>query len=244
MSSFFEDLGRKLGHAAVPAFQKTKWVWDGLTGTEEEALQAEKELGSTLALELRLTIEIIEDPLWQSRIRGLCDRLQESVGQPGFQYHFELMQSGHPTAIALPGGYLFVSRSLIDFCDQKPDELAFVIAHETAHLIRRHTWDRMIQQSALRAASFVTRRAGVLAGWLQSQGLPMLRSAHSEECEFDADKDGIGLARAAGYDPNGAIRFLERIEHLGTAPEVLGEYLASHPAPRERISRLESSLQK
>jgi predicted Zn-dependent protease len=242
MSSFFEELGRKLGRAAVPTFQKTKWVWDGLTGTEEEALQAEKELGTTLAAELRQTIEIIDDPLWLSRIRGLCNRLQESVGQPEFQYHCELMQAEHPAAIALPGGYLFVSRSLIDFCEGKPDELAFVVAHETAHLIRRHTWDRMVQQSALRAASFVTRRAGFLASWLQSQGLPLLRNAHSQESEFDADKDGIGLARAAGYDPNGAISFLKRIEQLGTDPEVLGEYLASHPAPAERLSRLESSL--
>lgn len=244
MSSFFEEMGRKLGRAAVPAYQKTRWVWDGLTGTEEEALQAERELGSTLALELRLTIEVIDDPLWLGRIIGLCDKLKESVGQPGFEYRCELMQSEFPTAMALPGGYLFVSRSLIDFCDQKPDELAFVIAHETAHLVRRHTWDRMIQQSALRAASFVTRRAGVLSVWLQSQGLPMLRSAHSEEHEFDADKDGLGLARAAGYDPNGAIRFLERIEKLGTDPEVAGEYLASHPAPTERIARLEALLKK
>ncbi|HQZ30061.1 MAG TPA: hypothetical protein PK648_18085, partial [Verrucomicrobiales bacterium] len=62
MSNFFEDLGRKLGRAAVPTYRKSKWIWDGLTGTEEEALQAEKDLGATLAAELRLATDIPVEP--------------------------------------------------------------------------------------------------------------------------------------------------------------------------------------
>lgn len=242
MSGFFEDLGRKLGRAAVPAYRKSKWVWDGLTGTEEEALQAERDLGKVLAAELRLATEVIDDPGTLEWLRGLCHDLEESVNQPGFQYYCELIRSDQPTAIGLPGGYLFVSRSLIDFCQGSPHEMAFVIAHETAHVVRRHTWDRMLQQSALRAASFVTRRAGVLAGWMRQQGLPMLRSAHSKDCEFEADEDGLGLVRAAGYDPRGAFTFLQRIEQAGPDPDVLGEYLASHPPPAERMARLEALM--
>lgn len=241
MSNFFEDLGRKLGRAAVPTYRKGKWIWQGLTGTEGDALEAEKDLGETLAAELRLATEILDEPELLNWIQGICHRLEGSVDQPGFAYHCELMQGDHPSTIGLPGGYLFVSRSLIEFCEGSVDEVAFVIAHETAHVIRRHTWDRMIQQSALRAASFAARRAGVLSGWLRHQGLPMLRSAHSKDFEFEADQDGVGLVRAAGYDPKGAISFLKRIERLGLDPEVLGEYLASHPAPEERISRLKSS---
>ncbi len=238
MSSFFENLGRKLGRAAVPTYRKSKWIWEGLTGTEGEALKAERDLGKTLAAELRLATEILDEPELLKWIRGICHRLEESVDQEGFTYHCELMQAEHPSTIGLPGAYLFVSQSLIEFCEHDLDEIAFVIAHETAHVIRRHTWDRMVQQSALRAASFAAGRAGVLSGWVRQQGLPMLRSAHSKEFEFVADQDGVGLVRAAGYDPRGAISFLKRIERMGTDPEVLGEYLASHPAPEERIGRL------
>ncbi|MBP6602217.1 MAG: M48 family metalloprotease [Verrucomicrobiales bacterium] len=240
MSNFFEDLGRKLGRAAVPTYRKSKWIWDGLTGTEEEALQAEKDLGATLAAELRLATDIPVEPDLLNWIRGICRRLQPSVDQPGFAYHCELMESDHPSTIGLPGGYLFVSRSLIDFCEGSVEEVAFVIAHETAHVVRRHTWDRMIQQSALRAASFAAGRAGILSGWVRQQGLPLLRSAHSMDIEYEADRDGVDLLRAAGYDPGGAISFLKRIERIGTDSEVLGEYLASHPAPAERIARLQS----
>tara|TARA_R110002096_G_scaffold43403_8_gene116946 strand:+ start:1778 stop:1984 length:207 start_codon:yes stop_codon:yes gene_type:complete len=62
MSSFFEDLGRKLGRAAVPIYRKSKWIWEGLTGTEGDAIEAEKDLGETLAAELRLATEILDEP--------------------------------------------------------------------------------------------------------------------------------------------------------------------------------------
>lgn len=242
MSSFFEDLGRKLGRAAVPTYRKSKWIWEGLTGTEEEAEAAERDLGETLAAELRLVTEISDDPELLAWLREICGRLEKCSDVPRFHNRCELTESVHPVTIGLPGGYLFVSRSLINFCEHRVDEVAFVIAHETAHVVRRHTWDRMIQQSALRAASFAAGRAGVLSGWVRQQGLPMLRSAHSKDFEFEADADGIGLVRAAGFDPGGAFSFLKRVGQLGPDPEKLGEYLASHPAPLERIARLQSHL--
>lgn len=244
MSSFFEDLGRKLGRAAVPTYRKSKWIWEGLTGTEEDAVQAERDLGETLSAELRLATPMADEPELREWVRSICHRLEEKVKLPGVHYHCEITGEEHPTAIGLPGGYLFLSRSLISLCEKDENEIAFVIAHETVHLLRRHTWDRLIQQSALRAASFAAGRAGLLSGWIRQQGLPMLRSAHSKEFEFEADKDGVAIARTAGYDPGGAIAFLRRIEALGGDPDALGEYLASHPAPGERIARLEASVSK
>lgn len=238
MSGFFENLGRKLGRAAVPVYRKTKWVWDGLTGTDEEVDRAEAALGKAMATEIRLASEIVQNPELLNWIRGLCRRIQDSMNSQVFQFHCEIIETEFPSIIALPGGYLFVSRSLIGFCEGNSDELAFVIAHETAHVIRRHTWNRLIQQSALRAANFVTQRAGMLAGWVRQQGLPMLRNAYSMDLEFEADKDGLGLAQAAGFDPAGAIAFLRRSDRAGTDPEKVGEYLASHPPARERMERL------
>lgn len=238
MSSFFEDLGRKLGRAAVPTYQRAKWVWDGLTGTEEEALAAERDLGGTMAAEMRLAMEIVDDPKVLEGVRSICRRLQEVGGREGAQYRCELMRADHPSVIALPGGYLFLSQAMVDFCNGNADELAFVIGHEMAHVARRHTWDRMIQQSALKAASFATGRAGFLAGWLKEQGLPMLRSAHSREFEFEADEDALALVRRARFDQEGSIAFLRRVDSLGEDPEVLGEYFASHPSPEERIDAL------
>ncbi len=238
MSSFFEDLGRKLGRAAVPTYRKSKWIWEGLTGSEDDAAEAELKLGKTLAAELRIATKVPDNPELLDWLREICKRLEPETNHAGFSFHCELMQGAFPSTIGLPGGYFFVTRSLIDFCERNVDEVAFVLAHETAHVIRRHTWDRMVQQSTLKAAAFAAGSTGILSGWVKQQGLPMLRSAHSKEFEFEADRDAIGLIEAAGYDRQGAFAFLERIRQLGTDPDVLGEYLASHPAPAERIAKL------
>jgi len=239
MSGFFYNLGRKIGRAAVPAMRKTKWIYDGLAGDEEEALRAETALGRSLAAEVRAVSQPVNDPAIAELIGGLCQRLTKSVDDSRRSFHCEVIEGDHPNAMALPGGFIFLSQSLLDLCERKPDELAFVIGHEMAHVIRRHAWDRMLNQAMLRAASIATARAGVLGGWLRKNGLGLLRNAHERDCEQEADKLGLRLAIAARFAPGGAIAVLRRIERLGNDPGVLGQYFASHPPASERIARLE-----
>jgi len=239
VSGLFYNLGRKLGRAAVPAIRKTKWIYDGLAGDEDEALRAETGLGSALAAELRAASQPVNDPDITALVGGLCQRLQGSVRDQRRVFHSEVIRGNSPNAMALPGGFVFISHSLVDLCERCPDELAFVMAHEMAHIIRRHAWDRMVNQTMLRAAAVVTARAGVLGGWLRQSGLGLLQSAHSRSCELEADELGLRLAVAAGFAPNGAIALLRRIERLGNDPGILGQYFASHPPAAERIARLE-----
>jgi predicted Zn-dependent protease len=154
----------------------------------------------------------------------------------------ELFEDTVPNAIALPGGFLFVSNSLLSFCDLQPEELAFVIGHEMAHVVRKHTWDRLINETALRVASAVTSRLGVLGTWVRQEGLVLLRSAHANRCEFEADELGFRLAAAAGYGTDGAFSFLERIGRQQSR-ESLGDYMSSHPNPAERLARLRKLAQ-
>jgi len=62
MSGFLYNLGRQLGRKAVPAIRKSKLIWDGLAGTDEEALRAEAALRTTLAAELRAFAGPVDDP--------------------------------------------------------------------------------------------------------------------------------------------------------------------------------------
>ena len=84
MSGFFEDLGRKLGRAAVPTYRKRKWILEGLSGTEGDALESEKALGKTLAAELRLATEILDEPELLHWIRGDLPPLGRSRRPSGF----------------------------------------------------------------------------------------------------------------------------------------------------------------
>lgn len=238
MSGFFYNLGRKVGRRAVPTLRKSGWIWKGLTGTEEEARRAERALGEALAVEVRTAAQPANDPDASALIDDLCRRLEQKLRSPHYAFRCELMRSGAPNAMALPGGFLFLSHSLLDLCERRPDELAFVIGHEMGHVVRGHAWDRTFNQTALQAVSVVASGTGPVGAWLRQQGMQLLLSAHSRDGEVEADELGVRLAAAAGFDPAGAISLLRQLERLGPDPSVLGQYFASHPPAAERIARL------
>ncbi len=236
MSGFFYNLGRPVGAQGHPRHSQIQWIYDGLTGTEEEALRAEVALGRELARELRETLQPVQDDELAGLTGETLRRLAQRLRNPRRAFALELFHDPVPNAMALPGGFLFLSDSLAEFCGRDPEELAFVIGHEMAHVIRNHARDRMINEAALRAASTVTSRLGPLGGWLRREGIALLRSAHANKSEFEADDFAYRLAAAAGCS-NGGISFLQRVgRKLAHGP--LGYYLESHPPPAQRIARL------
>lgn len=239
MSGLFYNLGRRLGRVTIPAIRKTKWIYDGLAGSEAEGLRAEARLGHGLAAELRAASPPASDPTLTPLVAELCRRLAACVRDQRRAFHCEVIMGESPNAMALPGGFKFISHSLVELCERRPDELAFVIGHEMAHIIRGHAWDRMLSQAVLRVASTVGSRAGVLGGWLRTNGREILQSAHSRDSELEADEFGLRLAAAARFAPEGASALLQRLERLGGAPDVLGQYFASHPPASERRLRLQ-----
>lgn len=244
MSGLFYDLGRRLGRATIPAIRKGRWLWNGLTGTEEEALRAEAALGSALAVEIRSLAGDCADREAEELVRGLCRAMSQFTGDRRRAFRVEVITADSPNAMALPGGFLFVSLELVELCERRPDELAFVVGHEMAHVLLGHAWDRVLSQGLLKAASVVAGRAGLVGAWVRQHGLQSLQSAHSRQGEFEADQRGCELAMAAGYDGRGALALLRRLELLSRPPGVLGRYFASHPPAQERAARLEAMVRR
>jgi predicted Zn-dependent protease len=243
MSGLFYKLGQRLGRATIPAIRKTRLIYDGLTGDEDEAQQAETKLGKELAAELRAATRPAGDPTLTSQVEGLCQRLAPADNQQR-TFHCEVIQDESPNAMALPGGFVFVSDALVEFCGRRPDELAFVIGHEMAHIIRRHAWDRMLNDAMLRVATTVGGRAGMLGVWLRKNGLGSSSSAHSREHELEADALGFELLVNARFAPAGAIEFLQRQDRLDGHEASASKYFSSHPPAPERIAHLEKLLRQ
>jgi predicted Zn-dependent protease len=238
MASSFQNWGRALGRLSLPALQKAKWAWQTLAGSEADRLQAERAMGRTLAQQIRATAVAPAAASDLHLVRGIGTALAARLKNRQHQFRLEVIQLPEPSALALPGGYLFVSTRLLELCHRYADEIAFVVGHEMAHVIRGHASDRFLQESVMKALASRLGRASPLGGLLKDTTLQLLTSTYSQDCEFEADELGSRLAHAAGHHPLAAIRLLDRLEKWHDDRTPLGQYFSSHPTPRERMVRL------
>ncbi len=140
--------------------------------------------------------------------------------------HVEVLQSREINAFALPGGYLFIERGLLEATDDE-SELAGVIAHEIAHdaarhghkLMKRATIAGIFFQAAQVAAIVLTGGVAGIGTYYAIQygfyGLGLVLNLKllgvSRDYELEADQLGVQYAWSAGYDPSGFIRFFDKM---------------------------------
>ena len=230
----------KLGQAAGAQFRKAKWIWQSAAGSEADAIHAEQGVGRDMAAVVLGETPRDSDPTAQALLEEVGGKLTPRVRNRLHRFQMNCIAADRPTAFALPGGFIFVARPLVDLCRRDRDELAFVLGHEMAHVIRRHAIDRLLKQKVLSAVTLVSPGRGALASWIRQIGFQALERAYSRDEELEADELSLRLMRAAGFDPAGAIRALERLGALDRAPDPLGlgAYLSTHPPIQDRIARL------
>ena len=215
-------------------------MWEAMAGSDEDALRAEVSLGSEMARDLRATLDACSGDQRSSELNEICQRLAGLLRDKRRTFSCELFRDDYPQAIALPGGSIFISKSLVQFCQDSEDELAFLIGHEMAHVVRKDVVNKMVSDAAFKLASAAASRVGALGNVVRTQGVSWLRSAYSRDCELEADELGYRLARRAGYRPSAAFEFLNRLELLCQNKEAdSGAYFASHPAAKQRKAHLE-----
>jgi predicted Zn-dependent protease len=231
MSRLFYNLGRKVG----PHVRKAKWIWQSMTGSEADAIRAEHEVGQDLARQIKGQLKPDPEPRTAQMLNEVGFRLAACVANKLRRFSFETVEGGEPNAFAMPGGFVYVTRSLVELCEWNEDEVAFILGHEMSHIIRGHAMDRIISNSAIALGAKVTSVRSAVAGWVQKAGVSLLASAYSQELELEADRLAVRLAAAAAYDPQGAARLLSRLAERTRAGSGFGKYLSSHPDFEARI---------
>jgi predicted Zn-dependent protease len=230
----------KLGRAAGVQVRKAKWMWESVAGGEAESIQTEHAVGREMAAIVLEGTPRDSDRATQALLDEISGKLAAVVRNRLHRFQMTAIEADRPTAFALPGGFIFIAGSLVHLCNRNKDDMAFVLAHEMAHVIRRHAIERLLQQKVVNALTMVSPTRGPLTSWIRKIGFQGLARAYSQDEEFEADELGVLLMRAAGFDPAGAIRMLQCLGDLDRSPDPLGlnRYLSTHPPIEERVNRL------
>jgi predicted Zn-dependent protease len=240
----FDSLFYSLGRAVGPKVRKARWMWTSFTGSEADAIRLEHGVGLDLAQEAARQLPLDRDPRTRQALDEIGRGLAACVANKLRSFHFDAFASGEPNAFALPGGFIFVSRSILDLCRWDKDEMAFIFGHEMGHVIRGHAIERIVTNTAVSAASRAAPIRGPLGGWLKTVGIQFLQTAYSRDQELEADRLGVRLLMTAGFEPEGSIRLLSRLAELKKSadPSTLGEYFSTHPTSEIRIQSIRRIL--
>ena len=242
MSGLFYNLGRKVG----PKIRKARWMWQSIAGSECDAIKIEYEVGMDLAREIRWQLGREPEPQTDQLLIEIGNRLAARVANESRRFSFETIKGPEPNAFALPGGFIFVTQSLVDLCRNDHDEIACILGHEMAHIIRGHAMNRIVSNSAIAAASRAAPIRGALSGWLRKVGVQFLESAYSKDLESEADRLGVRIVAAAGYEPGACVKLFSRLATLSSPPNQfdLGSYFSSHPPFKARIDNIKRQLRR
>lgn len=247
--SLFYGLGRALG----PKLRKAKWIWASMAGSQADRLRLEYQVGLDLCEEVRRQTHAEPDPRMLQVLADVGSRLTAgSVKRRRF--HFEAYEATEPNAFALPGGFVFVSGSILRLCLVRAEDaaveqgqagqVAFVLAHEIGHVLHGHAIERIAANSAVSLARRMAPVGGALGAWLASTGVKFLETAYSRKQELEADEFAVRLSDAAGYDLQASIQLLSRLARVSRSADAsgLGRYFSTHPDFNVRIDNIRHFL--
>lgn len=166
-----------------------------------------------------------------------------------FQWEFNLVQDNQVNAFCMPGGKIVVYEGLLPVT-QDETSLAIVLGHEIAHAVAKHSAEQMStairQQYGAQALSVVLSGAGAstgmqnIAGTVFGLGAKGASAKYSRNHESEADHLGIIFAAMAGYNPDAAVTFWQRMSAATGGGST--SWLSTHPSDATRIKQIQSWL--
>lgn len=155
---------------------------------------------------------VYHHPGLQAYVDGIGRRLTAQTEYPNVSYKFTILNSPIVNAVALPGGYVYVTRGLLSLA-QNEDELASVLAHEIGHVTGRHQAERstthVLTALGTGIVAAVVGEPGIADAL--SYGNDLYISAYTRGQESEADKLGVRYLYRAGYNPYAMPSFLAHL---------------------------------
>ena len=166
-----------------------------------------------------------------------------------FSWEFNLVQNKEANAFCMPGGKIVVYEGLLPYT-QNEASLAIVLGHEIAHAVAKHSAEQMSKQIknqyGTQILGGVLQAAGVsstttqLAQILAQKGLQFRSLKYSRDHETEADRMGLIFAAMAGYDPNVAVAFWQRMSQGSSSNQ--NDMFSDHPSDAKRIAAIKAEM--
>lgn len=234
-----------------------------LTGRSQLSLVGDDQINPAAAASYR---QLLSDPATKviasgtdaQRVKRIGGQLAAAIekylnangyaNQYSFQWEFNLIQSPEINAWCMPGGKVAVYSGLLPV-SQTDAGLAVVMGHEIGHAIARHSAERMSQELALQAGGTAIGAATgsksaatqAIVSSLYGVGGQVTLLKFSRNQESEADRLGLTFMAMAGYDPNTAVGFWQRMaaQNKGGSPP---EFLSTHPSDATRIANIQKLI--
>jgi predicted Zn-dependent protease len=211
-------------------------------------------LGDGLAAGFLGAAPLRNDPALQRYVNRVGKWLAMHSERPDLPWTFGVVDTETVNAFAMPGGTVLITYGLVKRLDSE-SELAGALAHEIAHVVRKHQLQAIQSDKSSQAwadlgkglASDAIARRGNdpvgLKSWGASAGVELLKNGVflrplDRSMEYEADKLGVVIAARSGYDPYGLVGVLEMLSQVKSDGSGLS-VLDTHPAPADRLADLE-----
>jgi beta-barrel assembly-enhancing protease len=216
------------------------------------SIEDEYHAGLSYVNEIRNTGLILTDPEVSQYAQEFGHSLSSHAEEGQHQFYYFVLRDPVVNAFAVPGGFVAIQSGLI-LATRNENELAGVLAHETAHVTQRHLVRQLIDQGHEGLLATAAMLAAVLLGATAGRGSPdaiegailagqsaMIQHQinYTRSSEFEADRIGVSTMADAGYDPLGMASFFEWMGREGPEPTRINaiQFLIDHPIFSDRVA--------
>jgi predicted Zn-dependent protease len=240
------------GNAAPPPAAAAKTDNQDLLGLLTQSVEQideprEIEIGQHLAAVLLGAKPLHKNMALQAYVNRLGRWISLQSARPNLPWTFMVLEDGGYNAFAAPGGYIFVTKGLIDSLKDE-SELAGVLAHEITHVLSKHHLQAMNKSArtgllAKFAASQLAKEGNAaLSSQLINLGRDVYSRGLDQGDELEADRNGVALATRAGFDPYGLVAVLSQLRTVAPDNAMFTLQMSTHPAAQVRLDQLELAM--
>lgn len=205
-------------------------------------------LGQRAAAAVPYEYPLLNDKRVDDYLQRVGMRLVAHVpkGTYPYPYQYRCINSEQINAFALPGGFIYINRGVVENADDEA-QLAAVMAHETAHVVLRHGTAQATKSAGAQVALGIVgalvggnAAASLMAQLFSGAAVPLAFLKMSRTDESQADIVGTQILHDAGYDPQAMADIFQKLENQKQP----AEFFSDHPSPAHRIDRIDEEVDR